>query len=222
MFVPTLAVVPLSAASWGALLVAWLAAVSLPGPDVFLLLRLGIRERRAALLAALGIMTGNFLWITASVLGISTLLRTFPALLPILQVVGSLVLVWLGAQSVRAGIRQFREPSRTFDTEVTKRPLWLGLVTNLANPKALIFFTALLSQFIPPGTPWGTGLMIIIVMWVTGMAWFAAVAWASSSRAFRSWFGKATPWFDIVAGGVFILVAAVILIEAVPRFTSLL
>lgn len=212
----------MSVAAWGALLLAWLAAVALPGPDVFLLLRLGVRERRAAMFAALGIMSGNFLWITASVLGISVLLRTFPALLPMLQVLGSAVLIWLGVQSVLAGVRQMREPSRTFATEVTKRPFMLGLVTNLANPKALIFFTALLSQFIPPGTAWVTGLTIIAVMWITGMAWFATVALASSSRAFRSWFGKATPWFDLVAGAVFVIVAVVILKEAIPALTSLL
>lgn len=205
----------MSAASWGALLIAWLAAVALPGPDIFLLLKLGIRDRAAAVAAALGIMMGNLIWATASVLGMSALIRAFPALLPSLQVVGSLVLLWLGTQSIRSGVRQLREPDEAVDMSVTRRPFALGFLTNMSNPKALIFFTALLSQFIPAGTTWATSAAIIAVMVVTGIAWFVSVALASSSKAFRAWFGKAAPWFDIVAGVVFVLVALTILIEVV-------
>lgn len=205
----------MSAASWGALLIAWIAAIALPGPDVFLLLKLGIRERRAAVLAALGIMTGNFIWATASVLGMSAVIRVFPALLPALQTAGSLVLIWLGVQSIRGGVRQLRQRVDAPDLSISQRPYALGFVTNIANPKALIFFTALLSQFIPAHTTWVTSASIIIVMMVTGVAWFVGVALASSSRAFRAWFGRATPWFDIVAGAVFVIVALTILVEVV-------
>ena len=47
----------------------------------------------------------------------------------------------------------------------------------------------------------------------TGVVWFVAVALASSSQAFRAWFGRVAPWFDVVAGAVFILVALTILAE---------
>lgn len=205
----------MSAANWGALLIAWFAAIMLPGPDVFLLLKLGIRDRMAAVSAAFGIMTGNLIWASASVLGMSAVIRAFPALLPLLQVAGSCVLLWLGVQSIRGGVAQLRMRGETHDVQVSKRPYALGFVTNIANPKALIFFTALLSQFIPSDTAWVTSAAIIVVMTVTGILWFVAVAVASSSRAFRAWFGKAAPWFDIVAGVVFVLVALTMLIELI-------
>ena len=205
----------MSAASWGALIVAWVAAIMLPGPDVFLLLKLGIRDRRAAVAAAFGIMTGNLIWATTSVLGMSALIRAFPALMPTLQILGSSVLVWLGLQSIRGGVSQLRNRHTPADVKVSRRPFALGFVTNIANPKALIFFTALLSQFIPAGASWVTSLMIIVTMTATGIAWFVAVALASSSRAFRAWFGQAAPWFDIVAGAVFVLVAVTIFADVI-------
>lgn len=205
----------MSAASWGALLIAWVAAIAMPGPDIFLLLKLGIRDRRSAVLAALGIMGGNLVWATASVLGMSALIRSFPVILPLLQVVGSCVLLWLGYQSFRGGLAQLKRKSEVPDIHLTKRPLLLGFVTNMANPKALIFFTALLSQFIPAETSWATSALIITVMVVTGIVWFVAVAFASSSQTFRNWFGRAAPWVDIIAGAVFILVALTILGEMV-------
>ena len=203
----------LSPGSWAALVVAWAAAIASPGPDVFLLLRLAVRERRAAVLAALGIMTGNTLWITVSVLGISALLAAFPWLLPALQLAGSAVLVWMGVTSVRGGVRALRAPAETAGGPAPRRPYLLGFTTNIANPKALIFFTALLSQFLPPEAPIADRVIAIALMIGIGVAWFAAVAIACSSRTFRRWFRRAIPWFDIVAGVVFLVVAAAVLIE---------
>lgn len=203
----------MSLESWGALVIVWLAAVMLPGPDVFLLLRLGVRDRKAAVLAACGIMVGNTLWVTATVLGLSTLIRAVPALLPGLQVAGSLILVWLGVQSVRSGVKSLRSPGSVPDASVTNRSFRLGFMTNIANPKALIFFTALLTQFLPAHAGWGLSVAIAVLLIVTGFGWFLTVAWASSSKAFQAWFTRAVPWFDIVAGIVFMLVAVMILFE---------
>ena len=203
----------MTGAAWGGLIVAWIAAIALPGPDVFLLLRLGVRERRAAVLASLGIMTGNLVWILVTVLGLTALFAALPALLPIMQVLGALILTYLGAQSIRAGLAQLRDKRDIETAGRVARPWLLGLTTNLANPKALIFFTALLSQFLPPGAGWEDRAAIVLVMVGTGIAWFTGVAIASSGSAFRRWFGRAAPWFDVVAGALFVLVALGILAE---------
>nr|WP_245190014.1 LysE family translocator [Leucobacter exalbidus] len=168
----------------------------MPGPDVFLLLRLAVRERRAAVLAACGIMAGNLVWVVASVLGMGVLLAAVPAILPVIQIAGSIVLAYLGVMSLRGGLAQLRAArsgSPDLAPSRAARPFWLGLTTNLANPKALIFFTALLSQFLPPHASFGTQLAIIVAMVVSGLAWFVGVAVAASGAKFRAWFGRAAP-----------------------------
>lgn len=206
--------------SWLALAGAWIAALALPGPDIFLILRLGVRERRAAVLSAIGIMTGNMLWITVTVLGITALLSKFPSLLPIIQIFGVIVLGYLGIMSIKGGIAQLRGNEQGAKVLQSKNPWLLGMLTNLANPKALIFFTALLGQFIPPGTSWVTSVLIIIFMIAVGLAWFLLLAFASSASAFRIWFRDAAPWFDIVAGTAFVVVAVIIAIEVIRFFAG--
>lgn len=205
----------MTAAGWGGLLLAWFAALALPGPDVFLLLRLGVRQRRASVLAALGIMSGNLLWIVVSVLGLAALFQALPGVLPVMQIAGALVLGFLGAQSVRGGIAQLRDGSADRGAGAVARPWLLGFTTNLANPKALVFFTALLAQFLPGEADWGTRLAIIGAMVGSGVIWFVGIALASSAAAFRRWFGRAAPWFDVVAGALFVVIALAILTEAV-------
>lgn len=210
----------MTTASWAALLIAWFAAIALPGPDVFLLLRLGVRSRRAAVLAAVGIMSGNLIWVTVSVLGLTAVLRAFPMILPVMQIFGVVILTTLGVQSIRSGVSQLRGTAHDANGRGSKNPWLLGFITNLANPKALIFFTALLSQFIPADSSWSIGFTIIIVMTLTGLMWFVGVAVGSSSMVFRRWFGRAAPWFDISAGIVFVVVALAIAVEVLVTWWS--
>jgi threonine efflux protein len=191
----------------------WIAAITVPGPDTFLLLRLGIRARRAAVWAALGIMLGNILWITVSLLGVTALLSAVPWLLPALQLGGSTVLAWLGVQSIRAGLRSLRQKSTAQKLGEITRPFLLGLTTNVANPKALIFYTAVFSHFLPADADWAERGAIVAVMITTGVVWFVGFAFATSSGGFQRWFLRAAGWIDIVAGVVFLLVAIVMLTE---------
>lgn len=215
------------AAVWAALLATWAVAVVVPGPDTFLLLRLGVRERRAAVLAAVGIMVGNLIWTGASVLGLAALMRTLPGALPVMQLLGSSVLIWIGVQSIRGGLKGLKLRARGGETggeevaeKVTSHPLRLGFITNISNPKALLFYTALFSQLMPMSATAFDRTMIVVVLTVLGLCFFVAFALLASSRAFQRWLGRATPFIDIAAGVVFLLVAGVVLGELVVALVA--
>lgn len=206
----------MTATAWATLLITFTLALMVPGTDTFLLLRLGVRERRSAVLAACGITIGNTVWTVASLLGLAALMRALPGALPALQLLGSAVLIWLGVQSIRSGIRARRAAGKApvaSPGRVTDHPLRLGVITNLSNPKALLFFAALFSQILPPDAGWFDRAAILVLLTAICISWFIAFALLTSSRGFQRWFGRATPVIDIAAGAVFILVAAVILIE---------
>lgn len=205
------------ATSWAALLVTFGIAIVVPGPDTFLVLRLGVRERKAALLAASGISLGNLLWTVASVLGLAAIMQALPGALPVMQVIGSAVLTWMGVQSIRGGIQSIHthksaEPGTT-PAKVTTRPFRLGIITNLSNPKALLFFTALFSQLMPGNATMFDRTLIVIVLTIIGFVWFIVFALLTSSTGFQRWFSRATPYIDIAAGIVFLLVAGFVLVE---------
>lgn len=207
----------MSAASWVAILVTFGIAVVVPGPDTFLVLRLGVRDRTAALFAACGISLGNLLWTIASVLGLAAIMQTLPGALPIMQVLGSSVLTWMGIQSIRSGLHTIRTRNDATSTaaveNVTTRPFKLGLVTNLSNPKALLFFTALFSQLLPAHATVFDRTLIVIALTILGLAWFLVFALLTSSSGFQRWFSRATPFIDIAAGIVFLAVAGFVLVE---------
>lgn len=219
----------MTAAAWATLLVTFTLAVILPGPDTFMMLRVGVRDRRAALFAALGIVLGNTVWTVGSLVGLAAVLQALPDALHALQLLGAAVLIWMGAQSIRGGIHALTHRAgratptspAAVDEAVAGRitqpptlhPLRLGLMTNLSNPKALLFFAALFSQILPADAGWVDRLAVLLALTLIALLWFLSFALLTSSAPFQRWFGRATPIIDVAAGVVFVTVALVIVLE---------
>lgn len=213
----------MSASGLLSLLVVWLAAIISPGPDLVQIIRVGSRSRAAGIWCALGIMAGNTLWISGSLLGLSALVTRYPQLLTALQLLGGSYLLWMGIGAVRSGLaaRVSRShaprphaPSggKVPDLSVA-RAFRLGVTTNLANPKAILFFGAVFAQFIRPDMSGGWAVLIAVILILTGIAWFTGFALAV--RAMAAKIVKNSAVIDIVTGVIFIALAAFMLWEGV-------
>lgn len=136
-----------------AVLPAYLATVLLitiaPGPDnTYIVAAAAARGSRAGVLSAAGMAIGMTVHVTAAALGLSLLLRSIPAALTGVRVAGAIYLGWLAVSTLRsarrAGITARAAPP---DRQVLGR----ALLTNLTNPKIILFFAAFLPQFTRPG-----------------------------------------------------------------------
>ena len=78
-----------------------------------------------------------------------------------------------------------------------------GLLTNLSNPKIVLFFAAVLSQFMPVGAPAWVQLVYIAALLVTSVLWFGFIAITVSTEIVVRRLVSAGPWIDLVAGVVF-------------------
>ncbi|HAF72809.1 MAG TPA: threonine transporter [Corynebacterium variabile] len=170
-------------------------------------------------------MSGNLLWIVASMLGLSALVDNVSGILTALFLVGGFVLAWMGQGALRGGLAARKQDAVLSDaasslltTQMTTVQSWrLGLVTNLSNPKALVFFGAVFAGFVPPDTSWAMRTVVLVMMMVIGVAWFVLVAVAVSVPALSKRLQAAGAWIDIVAGTVFLVLAAVLVIEGIAR-----
>lgn len=157
-------------------LLSLFAAIS-PGPAVLMAARTGLTEgfRTGAMLAT-GIGAGAVVWAAAAMFGLNLLFAAAPALLWALKIGGGAYLLWMG-------ITLWRGATIPFDT-TDSRPVprsaasafRLGLVTQLANPKPAIMFSAIFLGTVPQGTPLPVYAALLAVVFLNETIWNILVA----------------------------------------------
>ena len=134
----------------GALLVVYVV----PGPDMILLLETGaLRGRAPALAVAVGLAIARAAHVTLAALGLAALFKTHPWAFDAARTVGGCYLVWLGVRLLRAGPLSYDVATQAQAAARGKglgAALLSGVLTNVLNPKALLFCSVLLPQFVSP------------------------------------------------------------------------
>ncbi|MER5373376.1 LysE family translocator [Streptomyces sp. NPDC002553] len=116
-----------------------------PGPDMAYMLAVGLEGgRRAALKAILGIGTGMSVYAAAAVAGIGRIAESHPLIFDTVRILGAVYLLWVAYGTLRNARRALHGHS---DIE-TGRWYVRGMLVSLTNPKIILFFIAILPQFI--------------------------------------------------------------------------
>lgn len=131
------------------MLLPFLLAVCLieltPGPNMGYLAALSASEGRSAgLKAVLGITAGLAFYMFLAVFGVAEIIAAVPIVLGTLRWAGVLFLLYLAWEAWRGA----RETSPGHTRDFDHAPFWRGFIANLLNPKALVFYVALLPGFI--------------------------------------------------------------------------
>ncbi|WP_366556908.1 LysE family translocator [Corynebacterium glutamicum] len=165
------------AASWVAFALALLVALAVPGPDLVLVLVLHSATRgiRTGVMTAAGIMTGLMLHASLAIAGATALLLSAPGVLSAIQLLGAGVLLWMGTNMFRAS--QNTGGSETAASQ-SGAGYFRGFITNATNPKALLFFAAILPQFIGNGEDMKMRTLALCATIVLGSGawWFGTIA----------------------------------------------
>jgi threonine/homoserine/homoserine lactone efflux protein len=202
-------------------LLLYLAATLLiclsPGPNVLLMISFGLRDGRPSVLRAVaGVVTASLLFLVVSALGVAAALHASTTLFAAVRYAGAAYLVYLGARLLIAAARAADVPPAA--DAVTAPPhrgrtsaYWQGLVTHLSNPKAILFWSALLPQFLDTGRAVAPQIVFLgllgiamdaVVLTGYGLAAAAARHYAPT-QAF-------TRWIDAAAGSFFVLTGALL------------
>jgi len=143
--------------SWDAwLLFALTEAVlcSSPGPAVLLVLSQGLaRGTRASIFSNLGVLAGNTFYFALSATGLGAVLLASYEVFSAIRWLGAAYLIWLGLAAFRGRSAVLSVTPAAGAPERRGRMFLNGAMLQVSNPKALVFFTALLPQFIDPRGP---------------------------------------------------------------------
>jgi threonine/homoserine/homoserine lactone efflux protein len=154
-----------------------------PGAGTAMVVRSAVRGgRRRALVTTIGNSIGVLAWGCFAAFGIAAVVATSAEAFTAIKLIGAVVLVILGLQSLRG-----RRAAETVAAPPGGAPLRDGLITSLANPKLAVFFAALFPQFVPDGASvLGSALLMAAMIVAFDLVWYSALAYlvARARRAF--------------------------------------
>lgn len=192
-----------------------------PGPDVLYILAQGAKSgARAGSAAALGIVAGCCVHITAAALGVSALLAASSTAFTALKWLGAAYLAYVGWGMLRTKRDSKTIAATAYATRATgqkdlKSIFINGFWTNTLNPKVALFFLAFVPQFIAPDATHKTlaffmlGLVFNLnSLWVNlGYGWLGAsmgAAFAGAQSPRWVWVRQRLHWLERAAGALFI------------------
>lgn len=187
-----------------------LFAVASPGPDFALVTRQSLRyNRKVAIWTSLGIGVGILFHSLLAITGLVLLITSNELFSIILKIIGSLYLLYLGVNSI---LGSKEEANIEEDTNADKFNGFLaGLITNITNIKAILFFVTVFSVVID------TGNNLYLLLYGAYMAlatfiWFSIISYVFTSEGFKSRFSSFLGLFEKIIGFTLILLSLQILI----------
>ncbi len=185
------------------------AMTMVPGADTMLVVRNVLRGgRRDGYFTVAGICSGLYVHALLSALGISVILMHSAAAFTVMKIAGAGYLVWLGFNSTRSAARggQSQAADVVAKAKVTPARCYReGFLTNVLNPKVVVFYLALLPQFIGPADPvLLKSLLLTVIHFVEGILWLGFVAYLVDRS--RQFFMKPIMrrWLDAICGTLLI------------------
>ena len=170
--------------------------IVVPGADTALTVRNTLAGGRARGIAtAFGVCSGLFVWTIAASAGLAAVVTASQPLFDTIRIAGAFYLVWLGVQTLRG-----------HGTSVDARPrrgsgYRQGLLSNLGNPKIVVFFTSLLPQFASGFAALAALGLLFCTMTLVWLLVYAAVVARARTAIMRRPVRRA---MNTVAGGVLI------------------
>jgi len=151
-----------------------LVVIVTPGQDTALTIRNTLAVgRRGGVVTALGVVSGQATWALAASAGLSAVLLASKPVFTGLRLVGAAYLVFLGGQALLAAARG--RPVVAGGREKRRASYRQGVLSNLGNPKMVVFFTSLLPQF---ALSFGGMLLLGLVFASITLAWLTLYAFA--------------------------------------------
>jgi threonine/homoserine/homoserine lactone efflux protein len=165
--------------------------IVVPGPSVlFVVGRALAQGRRAALASVLGNMIGAYVLVVAVAFGVGAVVERSAVAFTVLKLAGAAYLVHLG---VKAWRQRGSFHAAEVDGPVARgglRTVWEGFGVGVANPKTIVFFAAVLPQFVDPAQGHVAGQMLLLGLVFNAIALASDSAWGLGASAARQWFGR--------------------------------
>ncbi len=181
-----------------------------PGPSLIVILRHAVADGRSAgINAAVGHGLGIFIYALVSAIGLSFILISSPKIFSFVQILGALFLLWIGFQILRGGLSKkdlsnFGE-YKTQSSGITLNYFRDGFGIAILNPKILVFFSSLFSQFLSPEQNFSVHMFMAIIAGFIDVSVYVIIVFLVTLKSLLKFYRDKIFFMEIAFGLLLIL-----------------
>ncbi|MCX8585562.1 MULTISPECIES: LysE family transporter [unclassified Gilliamella] len=179
-----------------------------PGPDFFLVLKNSLSyNRKIALMTCLGVISAIAIHMSYCVAGIAVLITATPWLYNALRYAGAAYLLWIGVKALLAKSSGTAYVSKqALELNVTAKAAFMqGLLCNLLNPKATLFFLAIFTQLLNASSTMVDKLVVAFIIWLEAAIWWPMVVFVFQTQIVQRRYFKLQLIIDKLLGVILIV-----------------
>jgi threonine/homoserine/homoserine lactone efflux protein len=177
------------------------ALILVPGPNVlFVISRSLMLGRAAGVATAAGGQIGIYVQVAAVAFGVGALVERSVAVFTVIKLAGAGYLVYLGIQGIRNRRRLGAALESEAQRKTVRRIVYDGILVGVSNPKAIIFFLAVLPQFVDRPAGHIPEQMLLLGSIFLAIAVLCDSSWALAAGAARSWLARSPRRLELIGG----------------------
>ena len=177
------------------------ALIVVPGPSVlFTVSRALALGRMAGVATVAGNTAGVYVQVVAVAFGIGALVERSVMVFTIIKLGGAAYLIFLGIQAIRHRQKLAEMLGSRIENKSVARVMADGFVVGIGNPKAIVFFAAVLPQFVDRQAGQVPQQMLLLGAIFAAIALLSDSGWAVAAGSARAWFGRSPRRLELIGG----------------------
>ena len=204
---------------WLTIFFVCLIGAMTPGPSLFVIIYLtNSKNFISGLVASFAHGFGVFIYALISIFSLTIIVSVLPSIIPIIQLLGAVFLIYLGSKIIF--LKKFEKEINNNNKliKTTTESIVLGLTTSLINPKILIFFTSIFSQFINQDYSIYTKFGMALLAGVIDSGWYILVAYSVSIKIVEKYIKSRQKFIFYILGMILVIFSFYLFFKTIKYF----
>lgn len=193
-----------------------------PGPDVLLIAKSSASTTRGNTLKIIaGISLGIVVWVVLTLAGFTVLMQQWPWIQQALMLLGGFFLAKMGYAMLKGGLKSLNQHASLEEGRAEPQPknyFLLGLLTNLSNPKTLIYFSSVFSLALSSSANHSIKTQLAILIPLQTFLTFVLFMLILSLPKIKALYQRSGSYIDMISGALFLVFALWLWWDALQLF----
>ena len=204
---------------WLTIFLVCLIGAMTPGPSLIVIIYLtNSKNFISGFIASLAHGFGIFVYALISIFSLSMIVSILPSIIPIIQMLGAIFLIYVGSKILLLKTSEKEVDNKIKLPKTAIESIVLGLTTSLINPKILIFFTSIFSQFISQDYSIYTKFGMALLAGIIDSTWYILVCYSVSIKVVENYIKSKQKLIFLILGTILIIVSFYLAFKAIRYF----